>query len=55
MKNSVNLTKELDNLNIYHNIQFCPFDFTNMCKNILKQDTINTVKVILQNEQHPEL
>jgi hypothetical protein len=55
IKNSIKLTQEIDNLNIDHNTRFCSFDITNMCTNIPKQDTINIIKDILQNEQCPDL
>jgi hypothetical protein len=55
LKNSIELTQELDKLNIDHNTQFCSFDFTNMFTNIPKQDTINIIKDISHNEQYPDL
>jgi hypothetical protein len=52
--NSINLTQEIDNLNIDYGIRFCSFYITNMCTNP-EQDTINIIRDMLQIEQHPVL
>jgi hypothetical protein len=55
IKNSVNLTQEIDDLNIDHNSRFCSLDIANIYTNIPKQDSINIIKDILQHEQYPDL